>query len=431
LKLFSKIFSGILIICLFIIIHFFITDTTPKLTDKVVSMVINQPENQTLLQEEFKGISIKYEKKDKSSVHILKELYPNAKEDLDELYGESSSDKFTIIIYGNEKDFNKVSKFENSGGFYIPINNSIHIKSDKLMPTYKYEDLFVHEYTHYRTNKYLKENGISEDELPQWFDEGISEVMANMDTYVDIDLIEVMKFKNLDTPSEFYEGRKGDFDPYLQSYFAVNGLVNKFGLEIIPEILLTSKNNGFSDAFIATTGTSIDVLLTHYLERREVVKDLVDEAGEYQEKNDYKMAQETLLEVLRLEPTNSFANQIMPHILIKQNKFSQALSLLRDKKELNTGDLQIFSELSLLNNLNESQKYTEALEEMIRNNNSDSSYKSPLGEIIRKNLSDPVNGFLIIIEEDLINYEEIISQLKINLKLKYPNDPRVENIDIH
>jgi hypothetical protein len=406
-------------------------DISPKLTDKVVSIVINHPVNQSFLKEEFKGITIKYEKKDESSVNILKELYPNAKEELDNLYGVSSSDKFTIIIYGNEKDFNKVSKYENSGGFYMPINNSIHIKSDKLMPTYKFEDLFVHEYTHYRTSKYLKENGITEDELPQWFNEGISEVMANKDTYVDIDLLKMMKFEDLDTPSKFYEGRNRDFDPYLQSYFAVNEIVNKFGAEIIPDILLTSKNSDFYYAFKETTGTSIDVVLTHYLERREVVKDLIDQAGEYQEDNDYKMVQETLLEILRLEPTNNFANQIMPHILIKQNEFTKALSLLRDNKELNAGDLQILSELSLLNNLNESQKYTEALEEIIRKNNSDSSYISPLGEVIRKNLSDPVNGYLIIIEEDLINYEEIKSKLKVNLKQKYPKDPRVQNIDLN
>ncbi|KAA0542927.1 hypothetical protein FZW96_21135 [Bacillus sp. BGMRC 2118] len=423
-----KILAGILIIGLFVIILFFIKEITPKLTNKVVNMVISPIEDQNFLQEEFKGISIKYEKDDVSSLKILKEIYPNVKKKLDELYGDNASDNFKIIIYGNEKDFNNASYYENLGGFYVPDENSIHIKSAKLMPKYKYEDLIVHEYTHYRTTKYLKEKGITEDEIPQWFNEGVSEVMANQNTYIDIDLIEVMEFKELDTTSKFYEGRDGDFDPYLQSYFGVKELVSMYGEDVIPEILLSSKDRSFYEAFQDITGTNIDKVLTSYLIRRAEVKDLIKQADDYYRNKDFKRAQETFLEVIQLEPFNNYAKQSLPHLLIKQGEFSEALNLLKEKQDLDVSDLQVLSELSLLDNMLDSIEYSEMLEEKIRINNEDKNYKSPLGEALRENTSDPVNMYIKLFEEDLITYEEIRSELKLKLKNMYPNDQRLQSI---
>lgn len=140
------------------------------------------------------------------------------------------------------------------------------------------------------------------------------------------------------------------------------------------------------------------------------------------------MAQHIYEEVLRLEPNNLSVSRTMPHILVKQSKLSETMTMLKSKEELEVYDLQMLAEILLLSDLKESLKYTEMSEERIRKNISDSTFTSPFGDAIRQNISDPVSAYLEIINKDLIMYEEIVVQLKVKLKEMYPDDPRVQNL---
>lgn len=404
----------------------FIQDVKP-LFKNLVDETIANPLDKDFLTEKYEGLTIKYEKNDYSTVETIKALYPEAKEELDKLYGDNS-DELTIVVYEKLEDFNAASKSENLGGYYIPINDSIHLKSEELVGDFPLEDTFFHEYTHYRTDSFLEKHGLSDEDLPQWFNEGISEVIAKRDTDVDIDLVETIDFNELDSNTEFLKGRQGDVDPYLQSYFTVNELVYQYGLEILPEILLALKDKDIYKVLDDLAGTNPEELLSSYIERKYTIDKLIEQVDEYQTKSEYKNGEVALQEILRLDPNNNYAIDIMLHLLLKQSKFTDAMALLRNREELRVYDLQMLAELSLLYNLDDSIKYTEMSEEQLRINTSDRSYTSPFGEIIRANLDDPSNAYLELIKENLFLYEEIKVKLVENLKQMYPDDPRVQNL---
>lgn len=403
-----------------------IQDLKP-LFKNLVDETLANPLDKDFLTENFEGLTIKYEKDDYETVETIKTLYPEAKEELDKLYGVNS-DEITIVVYEKLEDFNAASHSEILGGYYMSINDSIHLKSEDLVREYEFEDIFFHEYTHYRTNCFLEKHNLSDEDLPQWFNEGISEMIANRNTSVDIDLVETIDFKELELNTDFTKGSHGNGDPYLQSYFTVNELVHQFGPEILPKILLVLKDTDFYNALDDLAGTSPEELLNDSIERKGAINNLIEQVGEYQTKGDYKKGEMALQEILILDPGNNYAKDVMPHYLVKQYKFTEALNLLKNRENPEVFALQMLAELSLLNDLKESLMYTEMSEEKIRKNISDSSHNSPFGNAIRNNIDDPVSAYLQLFKEDLLDYKEIESQVKVNLKKMYPDDPRVQDI---
>lgn len=403
-----------------------IQDVKP-LFKNLVDEAIANPLDKDLLTEEFEGLTIKYEKDDYASVETIKTLYPEAKEELDKLYGDNS-DEITIVVYEKLEDFNAASHSEILGGYYMSINDSIHLKSEALVVDYEFEDIFFHEYAHYRTNCFLEKHKLSDQDLPQWFNEGISEMIAYRNTSVDIDLVETIDFKKLESNADFTNGSHGNGDPYLQSFFTVNELVHQFGPEILPEILLVLKDTDIYKALNDLAGTSPKELLSDSIERKEAINNLIEQVGEYQTKGNFEKSEMTLQKILILDPSNNYARDIMTRLLVKQNKFSEATNLLKNREDPEVYELKMLAELTLLSDLKESLMYTEMSEEKIRENISDSGFKSPFGNAIRNNIDDPVSAYFQLFKEDLITYKEIESQVKVELKKMYPDDPRVQNL---
>lgn len=426
MKLFKRMLFVILIISVFVVTRLLIQDVKP-LFKNLVDEAIANPLDKDFLTEEFEGLTIKYEKDDYASVETIKKLYPGAKEELDRLYG-NNKDVLTLVLYKDQEEFKEAADSETIGGYYTSINNSIHMLSEKLVPKYEFEELFLHEYTHYRTNSYLVKHKISHESLPQWFNEGISEMIANRDANVNLPLEETIDFKELENNTDYNKDRKGNVDPYLQSFFTVNELVLQFGSEIISEVLLALRESDLSKVLYAVAGTNADELLTKYLERRENVKELVEQARAYEVNGDYGKALDVYQEILLLSPNNIDVKISMPHSLIKQSKFTEATTLLKKRENLEVYELQMLAELTLLSDLNDSLNYTEMSEGKIKTKIADDSFTSSFGDAIRNNLDDPVSTYLQLFKEDLITYQEIESQIKVNLKKMYPNDTRVQNL---
>ncbi|TKC19044.1 hypothetical protein [Robertmurraya kyonggiensis] len=426
MKFFKKILFVILIVSVFVVTRLLIQDVKP-LFKNLVNETIANPLDKDFLTEEFEGLTIRYEKDDYATVETIKTLYPDAKEELDKLYG-SHSDELTIVVYAKLEDFNAASDSEILGGYYTPINDSIHLKSEEVVGDFELEDTFFHEYAHYRTNRYIDEHGILEEDLPQWFNEGISEVIAKKNTSVDKDSLETIDFKELDSNTLFLKGRQGNIDPYLQSYFTVNELVHQFGPEIVPKVLLALKDSDIYKALDDLTGTSSEELLSNSLDRSEQINDLLEKASEYAVNGAYKETTNIYQEILRIEPNNYIANTSLSHFLVKQYKFTDAVSQLTNMEVLESFDLQLLAELSLLSDLNDSLKYMEMSEEKNKTKFTDNSSTSPFVDAIRNNIDDPVSAYLQLFKENLITYKEIESQVKVNLKKMYPDDSRVQNL---
>lgn len=120
---------------------------------------------------------------------------------------------------------------------------------------------------------------------------------------------------------------------------------------------------------------------------------------------------------------------MLPYLFIKQREFEKARDLLKSINELDVGELQMLSELSLLTSPQESLKYAEkAEEEEIKMNNDDDNYTSPFAEAIRKTVKEPVKGYALLFNDDLISYKEIQTELYKKLNQLYPNDPIIQSL---
>jgi hypothetical protein len=122
-----------------------------------------------------------------------------------------------------------------------------------------YKELFFHEYGHYRTSLYLQDNHITNNILT-WFNKGISEyIRYGNSTNASFKLEKTMDFQKLDKEKSFEESDKAPFNIYLQSYLAVNKMINMKGNQIIRDILDETKKTDYDSAFRLKMGISYKI----------------------------------------------------------------------------------------------------------------------------------------------------------------------------
>lgn len=408
-------------------------DEVPSLKESVLTVTnvfIPIAYKEGLLTEEYNGITFRFPKGEETSIDTIKSLYPKVKEELDLLYGADTPVDLTIMIYESVDELNSRTNKEKLSGFYLPSNQSIHIVSEKSGAPYEFQDSFTHEYTHYRTDQFLKHHHISSTSIPQWFNEGISEYVMNMHTFVDIDLNKKINFKDIDTNNDFHKARRDGFDPYLQSYYAVRELVLEHGKDVIPSILIRTKNDrDFYTVFQETTGMKIEEFQTIFLNRREEINVLLEQAGEAEMKKEFKVAENLYLKIASLDPYDVYVERSLSYVYIKQGEFEKAMDTLKKMKETDISELYMMSELSLLKSLEDSLKYAEMAEEAIRKYNGETHYTSEFADAIRNNRSEPVIVYKELLNEELIDYKEIQIELVKRLKQQYPNEQWIQDLN--
>jgi tetratricopeptide (TPR) repeat protein len=232
----------------------------------------------------------------------------------------------------------------------------------------------------------------------------------------------------MDTNADFHKANHGDLDPYYQSYFAVKELVLEHGMDVIPKLLRSTKNQNFYTAFQEITGVKIEQFQTTFLNRKKRIKELFNQADEAGKKKQYKNAENLYLEITRLDPYSLLADHSLPYLYIKQREFEKARNQLKAIDELDMDDLQMLSELSLLTNPQESLKYAEKEEEKIKINTGDDRYTSDFANAVRVTIKDPVTGYIMLFDKNLISYKEIQTELYKKLKQLYPNNPRIQGL---
>lgn len=210
------------------------------------------------------------------------------------MFGDVEKENLKIILYSNEKDFqNNGRGLNHISGLYDGMNG-IHINCSKAQPQWMFEEIFMHEYTHYIYDLYLTQKDISK-EIPQWFTEGVAEYIKYNETIVEYSppfLQTTEKFKNMDTNEDFQNLSKNEqYDPYMQSYFAIYTLINREGENVISDILLKTKKMDFYEAFSERVGMNIEDFQEIYLE--EYIKDLNKRINEELKELDEKIEKES------------------------------------------------------------------------------------------------------------------------------------------
>jgi hypothetical protein len=139
-------------------------------------------------------------------------------------------------------------------------------------PLYYFQKTILHEYAHYATFRKIGDSGAMGDAFPLWFIEGVAEYIGNDKTEVHYESFhyETLSLKSISGEDEWKEARLNpDADPYLQSYFTVNYLIQEYGENVVIDLIdKTKETDDFYMALEQVTGKTIlefeQDVLKHY-----------------------------------------------------------------------------------------------------------------------------------------------------------------------
>ena len=209
----------------------------------------------------YKYATFYYENGEESTIELIKPYIDEVESSTNIIFGKSTLAPLKIVIYKNSQGLrDNFIGFDSADGMFEEDKNSISIiQYTKSITKIQYKKLFFHEFTHYRTSLYLKNNNINNN-IPTWFKEGLAEyIKSEKNINLNFKLEKALNFRKLDTEKSFTESDKSPYDLYLQSYLAVNKMINMKGNKIICDILNETKKTDFYNAFKLKMGMNIDM----------------------------------------------------------------------------------------------------------------------------------------------------------------------------
>ena len=222
----------------------------------------------------YKYVTFYYENGEDSTVELIKPYIDEVESSTNIIFGKSILVPLKIVIFKNSKGLrDNFIVFDSADGMFEESENSISIiQYTKSISKNEYEKLFFHEYTHYRTSLYLKNNNINNN-IPTWFKEGLAEyIKSGRNINENFILEKTMNFRELDTEKSFTESDKSPFNVYLQSYLAVNEMINMKRNKVICDILNESKKTDFYSAFKLKMGMNVDMFGKVFLKWPNILK---------------------------------------------------------------------------------------------------------------------------------------------------------------
>ncbi|MEH7236674.1 collagenase [Bacillus sp. JJ1562] len=260
----------------------------------------------------------------------------------------TKSESLEVIVLRNSKEYYELMPFlpENIEGAYDNKNKKILIYQDSEDESIMVGS-FAHEYTHYLLNLYSMEVGLDYDEIPIWFNEGISE-------YVHYQIIDAprtpgildteISFKDLHTHEDWnYASENSDI--YYIAKKAIEYIVDEHGEKTISSILIDQKETGsFKKSFEKITGLHLSTLnQTIFSVNKELEKAWIvwQESG-------IETAEKMYLEILKKYPDEGLAWQQFALFLEEQKRWAEALEARRKVVQLNPSDGAAFQYLSYL-----------------------------------------------------------------------------------
>ncbi|MGB6407178.1 peptidase MA family metallohydrolase [Planococcus koreensis] len=350
----------------------------------------------------------------------------------DELLGSEVKDRLTIESH---QSFNSPEVFsENSitGGYYIINDSTLHMS----MELESWQNILIHEYTHYRTHQFYEMQDLPVNQIPTWFEEGIAEYMAGpLNLMAPSQLETVSDFRKMDSTESFQELQQEGFSPYAQSYFAVQQLVNTHGIEVIPELLKSQTMDAFYDNLERIAQKPLNEFQTDFLmdliaNQTEIIEEF-KRVDELIEEGQYQHAENLLLKIRESSldlMDQSLAETKISEIYLEQGRYSELALKLQNKldeesKDMRPVDFLTLAELYLIDNPQKALEIIQISKEYVM---PEDLFYNQLVEVAlpyeQINSDQELTGYRTLIEEDMIFTEEVRKEIVEDLKSKYPNE---------
>lgn len=193
---------------------------------------------------------------DSKGTKLIDELIQKGDNDTKIIFGKLASYPLRIVMYPSTEEYEKATN-TNGDSFAYTDSYAIYLSLDELN-----SHNFIHEYTHFKTVSFCKDNYINLLAIPMWFQEGLAEYMSFQysENNESKSLTRIKNFSELNNQKEFTKARLDGYTVYCQSYLAIKKIVELKGEKSIQNILLDSKHMNFSTAFQKDLGLNIEDL---------------------------------------------------------------------------------------------------------------------------------------------------------------------------
>lgn len=349
----------------------------------------------------------------------------------DDLFGSEVKDPLTIQIHESFDSLGVSSENAVTGGFYISDDSTLHMS----MEIESWQNILIHEYTHYRTHQFYETHDLSIDQIPTWFEEGIAEYMVGPFKMMPSQLENISDFRKMDSTNGFQELQQRGFSPYAQSYFAVQWLVDTRGIEVIPELLKSQSMVAFYDNLESITQKPLGEFqagfLADLISKQQEFAEKFKRAEELEQEEQYPEAENLLIEIKESSfdaLDRELAETKIIEIYLKQEKYNELILKLQHKLDVESNNMRpldflTLAELYLIDNPQKALKTIQTSYDYVMPKD---HFYNQLVEVAlpyeQINSDQQLAGYRTLIGEDLIFTEEIRKEILVDLRIEYPND---------
>jgi hypothetical protein len=222
----------------------------------------------------YHNVEIFYEPNEKDLLPIIKHTLNKTDNLTTNLFGKVDDNDIDLILHSSSEEIYEQTSLMKTMGYFddpndiigIAISDLDEILSDQMPGIFYFQSTIMHEYTHYRLQTFMKEQGLYINRIPLWFHEGVAEYVGMHEVAHRYYPFKEAPFEKLISHKDWEKYRFDEYDVYIQSYYAIDYLVNNYGEEIIKVIIEeTAEVNNFDKGFSRATGISIKELQKVYL----------------------------------------------------------------------------------------------------------------------------------------------------------------------
>lgn len=379
---------------------------------------------------EKNGVVYSYTSSTKDEVDKIDEFLQQEKGRIADFFGNEEAGNLTVVFHDDFETLSEASGYEEAMGYYDFSNEEIHLVPDD----YSWDIIFLHEYTHHQSHLYAQKNGLSETRLPLWFEEGLADYLAGETSdWYELEDVEITDFTLLDTNYSFHNNSSRNYDPYVQSYLAVQSLANEYGEDLLQTFLPAKMPSEFYKMLEQGTGMKLadfqESFLKEMIENNLAEQAQFDAAYEAMEKADYVEAAKIIDELTAVASEEDLIHLswMQTDLYLLQDQFDNAIHFLEGRlKEgdpfTRVDDLMTLAEIYVLvdpaKSLELIQEADAAADEEANIGYYDMEPYLEAYELIDS--SSPLEGYMILLDEDLLYSETIIEKVTEKVETDFP-----------
>lgn len=370
------------------------------------------PTQKELLKTERNGVTYFYAPEFEKEIDKFDGLIQQKQDFYHAFFGTEKQSNLAVEFHSSYDTLVESTGVADTAGYYSSGNHTIHV-----VPTDSvWEMIFLHEYTHYQSDLFTEKHALPALRIPHWFEEGIADYLAEADNsyWHDLASLEMKDFHSLDSIIAFQAAGTDTYDPYIQSYLAVESLAAEHGEDIITDLLMSRSHTEFYSNLEELIQQDFDTFQESFIEEMikesAVVDEWFNEAYEAKERKQYWEVEKI---IKKMESSGMAYEKFAAFWLLNDVKLEQGLyeeALVHLEKAIAESDqweqtdiLLAMAEVYLVIDTGKALEHFDLAEAAMPEDHYRSYELELLAEAYEKAASkQPDEGFKMLVEEDLI-----------------------------